>query len=346
MGARPFHITYQRSACFGSFRPFGKIAWEVTLDIALTEEDKGFLGERYDEHAELQFLNNRYYDPELALFIQPDWLGVTEQGVGTNRYAYANNDPVNKLDPEGNSWISNIIGIALSFIPGLQPAGAALIAAGLSAVETVAAGGDLGDALKSATITFAVQMAMHHFSEGVFGGAGNETLSGYNLAQVSTQPGLTFDDFIYSTDYLAGDTVFATVYGSTEEGFAAINGAASKFFDSDLGNVAIGRIVREGRILRVAETQRGGFYGGAFADTGNYVFAVNPTLVSRYRFANLVKGYSQAPLDAVFAHETGHAAFGIIDEQVTVDTFENVYRFEKGYVLRGKYGRHILPHAY
>jgi len=49
----------------------------VTLDIALTEEDKGFLGERYDEHAELQFLNNRYYDPELALFIQPDWLGVT-----------------------------------------------------------------------------------------------------------------------------------------------------------------------------------------------------------------------------------------------------------------------------
>jgi len=85
-----------------SYRPFGKIAWEVTHDIALTEEDKGFLGERYDEHAELQFLNNRYYDPELALFIQPDWLGVTEQGVGTNRYAYASNDPVNKFDPNGN----------------------------------------------------------------------------------------------------------------------------------------------------------------------------------------------------------------------------------------------------
>jgi len=96
---------------------------------------------------------------------------VTEQGVGTNRYAYANNDPVNKFDPEGNSWISNIIGIALSFIPGLQPAGAALIAAGLSAVETVAAGGDLGDALKSATLTFATTLAMHNIQEGVFGRA-------------------------------------------------------------------------------------------------------------------------------------------------------------------------------
>ncbi|WP_111731942.1 RHS repeat-associated core domain-containing protein [Roseovarius amoyensis] len=84
-----------------AYHPFGKIAWEVTLDIALTKEDKGFLGERYDEHAELQFLNNRYYDPELALFIQPDWLGVTEQGVGTNRYAYASNDPINRFDPEG-----------------------------------------------------------------------------------------------------------------------------------------------------------------------------------------------------------------------------------------------------
>ncbi|MCZ7676385.1 MAG: RHS repeat-associated core domain-containing protein [Roseovarius sp.] len=85
-----------------AYHPFGKIAREVTLDIALTKEDKGFLGERYDEHAELQFLNNRYYDPELALFIQPDWLGVTEPGVGTNRYDYANNDPVNKFDPNGN----------------------------------------------------------------------------------------------------------------------------------------------------------------------------------------------------------------------------------------------------
>jgi hypothetical protein len=37
-----------------------------------------------------------------ALFIQPDWFDPTAPGVGTNRYAYSHNDPVNRRDPEGN----------------------------------------------------------------------------------------------------------------------------------------------------------------------------------------------------------------------------------------------------
>jgi len=36
------------------------------------------------------------------MFIQPDWFEVTKAGVGTNRYAYSFNDPVNNLDPNGN----------------------------------------------------------------------------------------------------------------------------------------------------------------------------------------------------------------------------------------------------
>ena len=40
-----------------------------------------------------------------AMFIQADWPSPTEPGVGTNRYAYSANDPVNKLDPRGNQSI-------------------------------------------------------------------------------------------------------------------------------------------------------------------------------------------------------------------------------------------------
>ncbi|WP_202362815.1 RHS repeat-associated core domain-containing protein [Mesorhizobium sp. L-2-11] len=35
-------------------------------------------------------------------FISPDTMDPTMPGVGTNRYAYAENDPVNKSDPNGH----------------------------------------------------------------------------------------------------------------------------------------------------------------------------------------------------------------------------------------------------
>ncbi|MFZ7091490.1 RHS repeat-associated core domain-containing protein, partial [Primorskyibacter sp. 2E233] len=76
----------------------------------MSGEDKGWIGERYDAGVGLQYLNARYYDPELAVFIQPDWFEVTKAGVGTNRYAYSFNDPVNLRDPEGNCvWDACIV---------------------------------------------------------------------------------------------------------------------------------------------------------------------------------------------------------------------------------------------
>ena len=80
-------------------------------------------GERYEEDAGLQYLNARYYDPELGRFIQPDWFEVTAAGVGTNRYAYSFNDPVNSMDPGGNA-----VPIGIAVIYGV-PAIIGLIAA-------------------------------------------------------------------------------------------------------------------------------------------------------------------------------------------------------------------------
>jgi RHS repeat-associated protein len=87
-----------------TYRPFGSVEEHVNTATTAPDptESKGFIGERFDDDAGLQYLNARYYDPELGMFIQPDWFEVTEAGVGTNRYAYAGNDPVNRLDPSGN----------------------------------------------------------------------------------------------------------------------------------------------------------------------------------------------------------------------------------------------------
>jgi len=64
-----------------------------------------FIHERFYAEAELMYLNARYYDPTLGLFLQPDWFEVTKQSVGTNRYAYSANDPVNAMDPSGNDAV-------------------------------------------------------------------------------------------------------------------------------------------------------------------------------------------------------------------------------------------------
>jgi uncharacterized protein RhaS with RHS repeats len=71
------------------------------------------------------YLNARYYDPALGRFISPDDWDPTIVGVGTNRYAYAGNDPVNKSDPNGHSFASfvgGLIGGIRSGVEGLASA--------------------------------------------------------------------------------------------------------------------------------------------------------------------------------------------------------------------------------
>jgi RHS repeat-associated protein len=93
-----------------SYRPFGELteAFNPATLPPDPAETKGFIGERFDTDAGLQYLNARYHDPELGRFIQPDWFEVTEPGVGTNRYAYSFNDPVNLRDPEGNAIVDRV----------------------------------------------------------------------------------------------------------------------------------------------------------------------------------------------------------------------------------------------
>lgn len=88
------------------FRPYGE-ASTTDFDLTTADESKGYNGERYDGDAGLQYLNARYYDPKLGMFIQPDWWEVTKAGVGTNPYSYSFGDPVNKSDPSGHEWYNN-----------------------------------------------------------------------------------------------------------------------------------------------------------------------------------------------------------------------------------------------
>ncbi|MBS7705573.1 RHS repeat-associated core domain-containing protein [Chelatococcus asaccharovorans] len=82
------------------YRPYG----QIPITTSTFKEAKAFIGERQDSETGLLYLNARFYDPALGRFISPDWYLPTDPGVGTNRYAYAFNDPINKSDPNGHIW--------------------------------------------------------------------------------------------------------------------------------------------------------------------------------------------------------------------------------------------------
>jgi len=63
-----------------------------------------YRGYYFDWATGLYYLQLRYYDPMLRRFISADALFDTGVGIlGTNMYIYANNDPVNFIDPTGFS---------------------------------------------------------------------------------------------------------------------------------------------------------------------------------------------------------------------------------------------------
>jgi len=73
---------------------------------------KSYIGERFDAETGLLYLNARYMDPAFGRFISPDDWDPVLEGVWTNRYAYAENDPVNKADNNGH-YFESLIDIGL-----------------------------------------------------------------------------------------------------------------------------------------------------------------------------------------------------------------------------------------
>lgn len=73
------------------------------VPTAANSTQKKFIGERWDIEANLMYLNARYYDQGHGYrFISPDDWDPIKAGVGTNRYSYSDNDPVNRSDPNGH----------------------------------------------------------------------------------------------------------------------------------------------------------------------------------------------------------------------------------------------------
>ncbi|PKM82769.1 MAG: hypothetical protein CVU89_04515 [Firmicutes bacterium HGW-Firmicutes-14] len=64
----------------------------------------GYTGEMWDEESELLYLRARYYEPETGRFLSRDsYEGNLQNPLSRHLYAYVGNNPVNYVDPTGNT---------------------------------------------------------------------------------------------------------------------------------------------------------------------------------------------------------------------------------------------------
>ena len=73
-----------------------------------------------DSETGMYYLNSRYYNPKMGRFISADAYVSTGQGLlGYNMYAYCGNNPVNRIDSEGEFWWAVVLAIAVIALPTL-----------------------------------------------------------------------------------------------------------------------------------------------------------------------------------------------------------------------------------
>jgi RHS repeat-associated protein len=87
------------------YAPFGKVVAE-TAGGSTAAPDVGFTGQRFEAAVGLYDYGARWYHPDLGHFLTPDGLVPDAyDSQSLNRYAYVRNNPINKIDPTGNTPI-------------------------------------------------------------------------------------------------------------------------------------------------------------------------------------------------------------------------------------------------
>jgi RHS repeat-associated protein len=100
-------LTIPQSASAMQSHAYGPYGSPRITNAATVPTGRGYINERFDAETGLQYLHARYYDPELGRFLSPDWYSPWRSGVGTNRYAYSFNDPINMSDPSGHATFNS-----------------------------------------------------------------------------------------------------------------------------------------------------------------------------------------------------------------------------------------------
>ena len=204
-----------------------------------------FGGGELDQRLGLVTLGRRLYDPRLGRFIQPDPVAQTASTKDAlNPYAYAFNDPVSYVDPEGE-FPAILIGI--------------IVGAVLGGAAAALQGGDLSDILRAAVIG------------AIAGGVGAAVGLGASALVNGGAAGAVLGS---AAGGAAGNATAAFLYGG-DVGRAARTGFIAGFFGGGFGyatSYAVGGMIGGGV---AAHASGGDFWQGAFQGLVGAIVAGN-----------------------------------------------------------------------
>lgn len=101
------------------YRPYGRLA------LGTVPNGPGFTGHVSDADTGLVYMQARYYDPDIGRFISADPIAPKQgDSFSFNLYAYADNNPIMKIDPSGRNaqlfWTApNQVTYTVPYIVGL-----------------------------------------------------------------------------------------------------------------------------------------------------------------------------------------------------------------------------------
>ncbi|TGK20300.1 hypothetical protein EHO61_05300 [Leptospira fluminis] len=102
------HVTYE---------PYGSIVRNDSLGPDIFRYK--FTGQQEDLETNLLYYRARHYDPNLGRFIEADRHVNFSSVNGMDKYMYVGGNPVDRIDPSGNSWLSGAIaGLGKSILGG------------------------------------------------------------------------------------------------------------------------------------------------------------------------------------------------------------------------------------
>ncbi len=180
---------------WGNHRIYNTAGLDITENIEYTNHvgrvnPFRYRGYFYDNRMGLYYLKSRYYDPVFRRFVSADDLSYLDPDTvnGLNLYAYCGNNPVMRVDPNGNFAFLALAGVVFG-ISALVGAGASVINQGVASnwkninvLQTLWDAGISGmSGLLSMTSLGIISMVLSTAAFGFIGAVGGHLIQGHDL---------------------------------------------------------------------------------------------------------------------------------------------------------------------